>query len=226
MNAVDKKPNYKKMYKEVCKIFNKKKKHFGSGPFDETFFTLRVFETAKQLIKLITKPVNEQEVLTATLFHDIGKIKLNTKKLFKVNGWVKNFREEWYKHPKISGVMARPILEKFGHSKEFIDNVIYLISNHDKRTMKNKSLELKIVQDADYIGDTGFAGFIRPFTFSGKFFRSIIEQILYMKNTSNSRLNLEKINLKISKDLIKKNTILENELKEVMIKLIDSELLK
>ena len=92
--------------------------------------------------------------------------------------------------------------------------------------MKNKSIELKIVQDADYVGDTGFAGFIRPFTWSGKFNSSIIEQINFMKKNPNSRANLSKLNLKISIKLMKNTINIENELKNNMINLIDSELLK
>jgi HD superfamily phosphodiesterase len=189
MNEADKRPDYKKLYRIACSYFEKKKGHFASGPLDETFFTLRVFETAKDLIKLIKVKAKEKEILTATLLHDIGKSKLNIKKIITKNGFTENILEEWHRHPKLSAKLAKPLLKKLGHSKEFTENVCYLIENHDKREnfSGKKSLELQIVQDADYIGDTGFAGFVRPFTWSGKFKRPIIEQIKYMKNNKNSR---------------------------------------
>lgn len=226
MNEIDKNPDYRRLYKIAVKFF-KKKHYFCSGPLDETFFTLRVFESAKDIIKLIPEKINKEGILTATLFHDIGKSKLKINNLFKKNNWAPNHLEEWHKHPKLSAEFAKPILKKLGHSDEFISEVCYLIENHDKRDnfARIKSLELKIVQDADYIGDTGFAGFIRPFLWSGKFKRSVIEQLQYMKNSNNSRLDLSKINLEISKELIKKNSEIEKELKKNIFELINSELI-
>jgi len=226
MNKADNNPDYKKMYEVAVNIFNKKH-YFCSGPTDETFFTLRVFESAKEIIKKIKKKARKEEILSATLLHDIGKSRLKMKKIFAKNGWAINMEEEWHKHPSISAKMAKPILKKMGHSEEFIKNVCYLIENHDKRDnfKGEKSVELKIVQDADYIGDTGFSGFIRPFLWSGKYKRPIIEQIRYMNSEKNSRLDLSKINLEISKKLIKKNSLIEEGLKSNMLELIDSELI-
>ncbi|MFA5743842.1 MAG: HD domain-containing protein [Candidatus Nanoarchaeia archaeon] len=226
MNEADKHPDYKKLYQIACKYF-KKRHYFCSGPLDETFFTLRVFESAKEIIKLLPEKVKKEEVLTATLFHDIGKSKIDIKKVITIKGWAKNPDEEWHKHPKLSAELAKPVLKKLGHSEEFIKEVCYLIENHDKREgfKGKKPLELKIVQDADYIGDTGVAGFIRPFLWSGKFKRSVIEQLQYMKTSTNSRLELSKINLEVSKELIKKNAKIEEELKNNMLELIDSELI-
>ena len=226
MNKTDRHPDYKKIYKIACAYF-RKKNHFSSGPTDETFFTLRVFESAKEIIKMLNKKVKKEEILTATLFHDIGKSKLKMKKIFSKNGWADEFIEEWHKHPSLSAKLAKPLLKKLGHSQEFIEQVCYLIENHDKRDnfICKKSTELKIVQDADFIGDTGFAGFIRPFLWGGKFKSSVITQLQYMENNKNSRLDLKKINLEVSKKLIKKNRLLEQELKKSMLELIDSELL-
>ncbi len=227
MNNADKKPDYKKIYKISCKFFTKKGR-FSSGAFDETFYTLRVFETAKQLIKELGEKVKTEEVLTATLLHDIGKSKLKLKKVFRKDGWREDFREEWHKHPKYSAELAKPLLKKLGHSQEFIENVCYLIENHDKRDnfSGEKSLELKIVQDADYVGDTGFAGFIRPFGYSGSFKKPVISQIQYMNIEGNSRMKPEKLNLKESIKLIKENDKLEKSLLKSMNSLIDSELLQ
>jgi len=227
MNNADKNPDYKKIYKISCKFFTKNGR-FSSGAFDETFYALRVFETAKQLIKELGEKVKTEEVLTATLLHDIGKSKLKLKKVFRKDGWREDFREEWHKHPKYSAELAKPILKKLGHSQEFIENVCYLIENHDKRDnfSGEKSLELKIIQDADYVGDTGFAGFIRPFCYSGSFKKPVISQIQYMNIEGNSRMKPEKLNLKESIRLIKENDELEKSLLKSMNSLIDSELLQ
>lgn len=227
MNEADKSPNYKKLYDIACKYF-KKTSHFSSGPGDETFFTLRVFESARELIKLLPQSAKKEKILCAALLHDIGKSKFKIKKIIRKNIPDENGWEEWHRHPKLSAKMAKPILKKLGHSQRFIDEVCHLIENHDKRDNYDgeKSIELQILQDADFIADTGMAGFIRPFLWSGKFKRPILEQMEYMKSNENSRLNLSKLNLEISKKIIKENAILEKSLKSQIIELMDSGLLQ
>jgi len=48
MNSIDKNPNYKQIYKFVKDKFNKTT-YFKNGPFDETYYTLRVYESAKEI---------------------------------------------------------------------------------------------------------------------------------------------------------------------------------
>ncbi len=229
MNAKDKNPNYKKIYKYIKSKFDNNT-HFYHGPFDETFFTMRVYESAKEIIQKTPEKVRESEVLTATLLHDIGKIKLSSKKLFFSSKKGPSREEkklamiEWREHAKKSVPIAKNYLKRQGHSDEFIERVCYLIINHDKKDMKNKTIELKIIQDADLIADIGIAGFIRPFLFAGKFKRSIISTIQYLQ--TDNRIENEPLNLKESKELGKQKMKKQQELAKEILKEIDSKLLK
>ncbi|MBU0457387.1 MAG: HD domain-containing protein [Nanoarchaeota archaeon] len=175
MNNTDNNPNYKKIYQIVKDEFLKTELFF-SGPFDETYYSLRVHEMVKEIIEQIKDNCKVQQILVAAILHDIGKIKLDVSRLFDSNKKLDTAQDEWNKHPKLGVPIAKEILEKLGHSEEFIDEVCYLIANHDQRgeKLKIKSLELKILQDADLIADCGFAGFIRPFLYGSKFQRSVI----------------------------------------------------
>jgi hypothetical protein len=102
--------------------------------------------------------------------------------------------------------IAKKYLKQQGYSDDFIEEVCYLIKNHDSRKDKNlsKSIELKILQDADLIADMGVAGFTRPFLFCGKFGnQSIIDAIKYIQKEGVTG-NGDKINLPESKIIEKR----------------------
>jgi hypothetical protein len=48
--------NYQKIYSKVKQIY--KDTHFDNGVFDETYFSLRVYETAKEIISKIKDKVD------------------------------------------------------------------------------------------------------------------------------------------------------------------------
>ena len=224
-NPKDEKPDYKTIYGEVVKLF-KKTTYFHHGPFDETYYTLRVYETCKKIIKeLQKKEIRKNIVFTAAILHDVGKIKLKTSKMFGKEGFKQGAHYEWYKHANYSVEIAERILEKHGHSKHFISEVSFLIQNHDRRKhkIKNKTLELQVLQDADLISDCGFSGFIRPFLFSGMFNQSIINSIKYVGGEDRIGDNL---NLVVSKQIAKKEMKLQRDLAKKMLKHIKSDILK
>ncbi|MBU1201299.1 MAG: HD domain-containing protein [Nanoarchaeota archaeon] len=230
MNNVDNNPNYKRIYGEVCKLFLKTK-HFKHGPFDETFYTLRVFESAKEIMKRLKVPCKKEQVLVATILHDVGKTKLDDKKVFGKDSFLKGHEKEWFKHASLGVPIARNILKKMGHSEDFIKEVSYLIKNHDMRgkrgtKLKDKTLELQIIQDADLIADCGSAGFIRPFLFSGKFNNhTIISQIKYVQEVKH-RVGMDAmINLEVSKKIAEEKMKLQKRLVSEISKDIKSELL-
>ena len=207
MNNLDKNPNYKKIYQFVSEKF-KKTYFFWNGPLDETYFTLRVYETAKELISKINQPVNKELVLASAILHDIGKIKLNEEILKERRLDSLDKRTEWKKHPLLGVPIAKEILTELGHSSEFIEEASHLIKNHSNEDCK-KSIELKILQDADKLADYGYESIIRCFLHSGKFQQSTIDGIKFLENNPIKK-RYENLNLEISKTIgkekIKKHT--------------------
>ena len=223
----NKSPDYKKLYEIVTKLYNKTE-HFNHGPFDETFFTLRVYECSKELIKRLNKSIKKEELLVASILHDVGKIKMDSKKLCNKHKVLDTAHDEWMKHGELGISIAEDILKKENYSKEFIKTVSYLIKNHPKRgnEMKNKTLELQILQDADLLADCGFAGFIRPFLYCGKFkSSSVIGSIKYLKNQKDRVENEDSLNLEISKQIAKEKMKVQKHLVSEISKDIESDLL-
>jgi len=228
MNKIDQKPSYKKIYEIVKDKFDRTK-HFNYGPFDETYYTMRVYESAKEIIKGLRRNIKTEQVLVAAILHDIGKTRLKSSKLFAKDHLLEKANIEWRRHPALSVPVAQKILKQLGHSDEFIAEVCYLIANHDQRAekMDKRSLELAILQDADLIADIGLAGFLRPFLFSGKFSRSVAATIRYMQNedrTINSSGKSE-INLVLSKKLARREMKIQKQLAKEVYKEIQSDLL-
>ncbi len=214
------------IYNAVKDLFESTE-HFYHGPFDETYYSLRVYESSKEIIDKLNQKVSIPVVLVASILHDIGKTKINTVKVFSPAGKIDSATKEWRKHAKLGVPIAKEILKKLGHSEEFIESVCYLIENHDNRgdQIKNKSIELQILQDADLIADCGFAGFIRPFLYGSKFSRQIIGSIKYLRNELNRVEQDGLLNLEVSKTITKRKIGLEKRLIKEISKDINSDLL-
>lgn len=229
MNGKDAQPNYKQLYAVACEFFNKTN-YFWYGTFDETFFSMRVFETAKMIISKIKQPVKENVVLTATLLHDIGKSKIDEKLVFNTfseDHMTKTGKTEFKTHPKKSVPLAEKVLNEMGHSKEFITDVCYLIENHDQRgdKMNSRSIELQIMQDADLVSDCGVADLMRNFAFAGGFKKPLIHSIRFAMNRTDRVDEEGNLNLTVSKKLAKKRTDFYNVVVKNLAKELDSELL-
>jgi HD superfamily phosphodiesterase len=222
MNRRDASPDYKRIY-TIVKLLFEKTTHFSYGPLDETFYTMRVYETAKVIMSKMKRPVKQQLVLVAALLHDTGKTKMDMKRF--ENQATKE--EEWRKHPLLSVPVARNILKKLGHSTAFIDDVCYLVEHHaDRLTMQEKSVELQVLQDADLLADTGIAGVIRPFLYGGKHGRSTIFTIEYLQSITDRVEEDGMLNLLVSKRMAAKKTRDVQRLVEQLSKEIDSDLLE
>ena len=217
-------PDYKKLFEIVCDLYSDTE-HFYYGQWDETFYTLRVFETSKILIKRSRVKVEEDIILTAAIFHDTGKTKLDTEK---------KIEEMWDKHPNYGAEITREILRKQGYSNGFVEKVVYLVKHHDNRPGKVemvRSNELRILQDADLLADMGIASFVRPFLYSGKNKRRTIENVNYVKTTRSndggiSKENLYRLNLKTSKRMAVKLIKESDKLNDKIYKMTQSELLE
>jgi HD superfamily phosphodiesterase/ASC-1-like (ASCH) protein len=219
-------PQYKELYDLVCRKY-RKIKHLKHGPFDETYFTLRVFESAKLIIDKIDTPIDKELVLVATLVHDLGKTKLDMNKVIGEEGLEESATEEWDRHPELGVDLARELLTDLKYSDTFIEKVCYLVKYHDARSPGDysKSIELKVLQDADLLADIGFASFVRPFLFSGKFSsKSIIDSIRYIQNEDRTK-DGEDINLEVTRVLANRALKTQQKLADKMAKEIESELL-
>jgi HD superfamily phosphodiesterase len=226
MDQIDKKPNYKQIYDFVKNNFDKTT-HFRHGPFDETYYTLRVYESAKEIIKKLNKDVKKERILVACILHDIGKIRLMPSKMFSKSEILENASEEWNKHTRLGVPIAKKFLKEQGHSEGFIREVCYLIENHSLRgdKLQKRSLELQILQDADLIADIGFAGFIRPFLYCGKFNRRyIISSIEFIKKEDRTDGG-RRLNLSISRSIAKREMKIQRYLVKEISKEIKSDLL-
>ena len=213
MNNIDKNPDYKQLYQIVVEKF-KKTYFFWNGPLDETYFTLRVYETAKDIINQLNQKVNSQLILVSAILHDIGKIKLNEEILKERRLDSLGKRTEWKKHLKLGVPIAKKILTELGHSQEFIEQVCFLIKNHSNKNCE-KSIELKILQDADQLADYGNESIIRCFLHAGKFEQTTIDSIKWLEDHPIKNRH-DKLNLEISKKIsLKKINIHNNVLKEL-----------
>lgn len=218
-------PDYKKLYEIVCDLYSNTE-HFYYGQWDETFFTLRVFETCKDLIKKSNANIEDKVILTAAIFHDIGKIKLDTEEKIK---------KEWDEHPIYGAKLTRKILSEQGiFENDFIEKVVDLVKHHDDRPSKVdmiRSNELKILQDADLLADMGIASFIRPFLYGGKNKRKTLENVNYIKSERRTnggipKENLYRLNLRTSKRIAKKLMKEAEKLDNKIFKMTQSELVE
>lgn len=225
MNNIDLHPNYKKYY-EIFVSYLEKDVFFTYGHYDETFCTMRVFETAKKILSEIENTsINKQALLVATIFHDIGKIHLD-KEIYH-NKDFEMWKKEWRKHIHIGVEDVKKILEEEGHSEAFIEEVVFLVSHHDrtKDNLDERSLELQILQDADLVADCGIVDFIRGCAFSGRDKKPLIP-VLQDFFERVDRVDKFGLHLEISKKIAKERMDFYNNilLKELQ-KELDSELI-
>lgn len=206
---------HEKIYDIICEKY-KKTKYFKAGPFDETFFSLQVYRIAKQIISQIN--CDSELVLISCLLHDIGKTKINEELLFTEN----HKQSNWKLHPKLGVDIAKEILNKLNYENDFIEKVIYLVENHDNRINFNgeKTIELQILQDSDYIADGGIFAPFRVMLYGGQFKRGILDSINYYLDEKPRCNNYEILNLdiskKISKEMYEKEKIIKSYLREII----------
>jgi len=85
-------------------------------------------------------------------------------------------------HASKSAEIARNILKKEGYSKEFIEKVAHAIEAHSfSKRIKPRTLEAKVLSDADKIDAIGATGVARAFLYSGEHGRSIEETLKHFE---------------------------------------------
>lgn len=93
-------------------------------------------------------------------------------------------------HAEKGAEMAREILKKYDYSKETIQKVVACIKSHRFRNEeKPKSIEAKILFDADKLDSIGAIGIARDFAFSGQIGAKLYDKkILYKGKTNGTRI--------------------------------------
>jgi uncharacterized protein len=138
----------------IVKIKEESKKFFkdASGCHDWTHIE-RVRNLALRIGKKEKARLDVLEI--ASFLHDIGR-----KKEMKSRGL--------FCHAEEGGRLAKNILKKYSIEKKNIDNIIHCISSHRYRN-KNipKTIEAKVLFDADKLDSIGAIGVARNFLFAG-----------------------------------------------------------
>ena len=179
----------------ISKIEKDAKKYFvgASGCHDWTHVE-RVRNLALQIGKKEKADLGIIEI--AALLHDIAR-----KKEMESNGLICHAQE--------SAKLSKPILKKYKLGKEQIANILHCIEAHRfRKSLAPKTIEAKVIYDADKLDGIGTVGIGRIFLFAG-----------YLKNplyTGNERYYAQKgIDRSYTKD---DTAIMEYELKLKKIK--------
>jgi uncharacterized protein len=128
--------------------------HDGMGGCHGPDHTERVHKTALHIGRLMEARL---DVLSgAALLHDIGR-RYETREQGKIC------------HAEKGAELARAILEKLNFPQSFIDETAHCIEAHRYRGDKNpRTLEAKILYDADKLDSIGAVGIGRAFLFAGQ----------------------------------------------------------
>lgn len=118
--------------------------------------TLRVLNIAKHIAK--KEKANLEIVELAVLLHDIGR--------------EQEFIDKTICHAKYGAKLAEKILNKYNYDKENIKQVVYCIKSHRFRENSKenlKTIEAKVLFDADKIDCIGAIGIGRAFIWVGEY---------------------------------------------------------
>ncbi|MFH1968314.1 MAG: HD domain-containing protein [bacterium] len=139
-------------FEKIKKIVEKELKECSGHNFDHV---MRVYNMALHLAE--GEKVDMEVIRLAALLHDIGGKKETSDATGKTD------------HAIESAKMAKPILEKLGFSKDKITHICDCIISHRYKTdNQSKTLEAKILFDADKLDAAGAIGLARGFAWIGK----------------------------------------------------------
>jgi uncharacterized protein len=144
-----------KIIKKIISAIEKEaKKYFvgASGCHDWTHIE-RVRNLALHIGKREKADLSIVEI--AALLHDLGR-----KKEMQSKGLIC--------HAKESAKLAKPILKKYKFSQRQIDNILHCIKAHRfRKGLAPKTIEAKVIYDADKLDSIGAVGIGRDFLFAG-----------------------------------------------------------
>lgn len=145
--------NIDKKYKEVMEIVEKELTCSGHN-LDHV---IRVYNLCL-LISKYEKDVDLEVLIPAALLHDIARVKESKDKTGKID------------HAALGGEMAKIILEKLGYKNQRIERIKHCITTHRFRTGNEpRTIEAKILFDADKLDAIGAIGIARCFMLAGQF---------------------------------------------------------
>ena len=143
-------------------IFNEVKiKMKNNDPAHDFEHVMRVYSNAEKLCR--TEKVNKKLVLYSVLLHDIISFPKNDKRSKFASTKSANF--------------AKKILKKYSFTKDEIHIIMNSIEDHSfSKNKKPKTMEGKIVQDADRLDALGSIGIARTFAVGGSEKRSFYDK--------------------------------------------------
>jgi len=142
--------------KVLDSLENEVKKRIENDPAHDFEHTIRVYKNAQKICK--KEKANEKLVLSAALLHDIVSYPKSDKR--SKTSSIKSAKK------------SKQILEKFDFSKEEIAIISDAIRDHSFSQNKiPKTLEGKIIQDADRLDALGAIGIARVFATGGSLTR-------------------------------------------------------
>ncbi|MHC3436509.1 HD domain-containing protein [Natrialbaceae archaeon A-gly3] len=139
---------------KVTAVENRAKEYFGDvNPAHDWFHVQRVCETSVALAR--EEGADLETVRLAALFHDIGRGRED--------------RGEIEEHAAWGATEAESILENVGYGRERIEAVTHCIRAHRySRPPEPRSLEAKVLADADNLDAIGAVGIARTFTYGAE----------------------------------------------------------
>ncbi len=164
---------------EEVKKFAERHLIYGSDPAHNIEHIMRVYNLAIKLAQ--GEKVDLDVIKIAVLLHDIGGIKERKDSSGKTDHAVESAR------------LAKPFLIKLNLSKNKIEHILNCIISHRYRSEeKPKTLEAKIVFDADKLETLGAIGIARAFTWIGKNNAHIYKKVnieKYTKENLSGKIN-------------------------------------
>ena len=146
--------SHKIILKQIKEIVEKEMK--GISPSHDFSHVMRVYNLCFSIAK-DEKNVNLEILKISALLHDIARRKEDLDKTGKID------------HAKLSAQMAEKILKDLGYSKEKIKKIKHCIQTHRfKGRLKPKTIEAKILFDADKLDVSGAIGITRSACWIGE----------------------------------------------------------
>lgn len=143
------------MKKEICKIRKEARRYFqGACPSHDWSHVERVYNLCEYIGE--KENANLYVLQLAALLHDLGR-----------DSEMEN--PEALDHAKISAEIASGILIEYNIDEDVTENVLHCISTHRfRKNQKPRTLEAKILFDADKLDCIGAIGVARAYAWAGK----------------------------------------------------------